>query len=138
MCALAGRIPRHPQPKGIRVTFSVQKTRADANLKPFPWIDEDGIEQYLPDIRSLTGDQALLLDTLGPREVLLEVAPDVANKILKLELFVIEALFEAWRNAADDTVGEGKSPPSSRSSTSTARTSKPTSKGSTAKRTRSR
>ena len=122
------------------MTFSVKKSRADLKLEPFEWFDSNDVQRFLPSAKGLTGEQLEKLEGLDSRAALLELDLDdeTVDEIMKLELGVITDLFKAWMADADDELGEGKSAPSPRSSASTVRTLKPTSKGSTKNRTRTR
>lgn len=117
--------------------FSAKQTLADLDLKPFPFEDLDGVVRELPHLKSVGSH---LLDKIFDGslfEVVNELADeDTAAAVAAMPIGVATELAREW--LAFSGLTEGETQASSRSGASTARPSKPTSRGSTASKTRRR
>jgi len=109
--------------------FSLRQVIAETEKEPFAFDGPDGEVLELPHASVLTLRQATRMDTGDLEGVLREVSPKVAEVILDLPGYAIEALIAAWLAHAGTSAGESSA--SSRSSTSTRRPSTSTSKRTT-------
>lgn len=86
--------------------FNVDTLRAEAQHEPFPFV-LDGEEHQLPHARTLPADRALLLDAGGFSEVLPDVVgPELAARLMRLEVFALEDLLHAWLRHSGMEPGE--------------------------------
>lgn len=117
------------------MTFSVRQAISDADLAPFPFEDAEGVARELPHMKQLSANQLMRLLRDGQLvEVLTELNadPKVVEAISDWPGHVLEPLLQEWMTHSDVQMpgGEpGKSPASTRSSTSTPTRSRRTSRG---------
>lgn len=115
--------------------FSVKKTVADKGLTPFPFEDNDGNPQTLPNFMLMTAKRAgkfaerLESDPLG---AFAEIAPDMAETILATPIGAVSELVQAYMDHCKGEGDAGEASASPAPSKSTARPSKSTSRASTA------
>ena len=111
--------------------FNLDALIAETTLEPFTF-ELDGKTWEIPNLRTLTLEQGLALDTRSLADTLAEVAgPDLAERFRSLPGFAANALIGEWAEHAGTS--EGESEGSANSSGSTAGPSKPTSAGTTGK-----
>lgn len=109
--------------------FSLRQVIAETDKEPFLFDGPGGEALELPHASVLTLRQATRMDKGDLEAVLQEVSPKVAEVVLDLPGYAIEALIAAWLEHAGTSAGELLA--SSRSLTSTRRPSTSTSKRTT-------
>lgn len=107
--------------------FDLRAVIDDTDLPPFLFTDAAGGQRQLPHLQALTTRQALRAMDGDLEGVLRQVAPEVADVVLDLPAYALDALLRAWMaHSGVDEQGKSASPSSGSTATPSKRTSRST------------